>query len=87
MKQTNIITATPAARATDPVTSHEAAEHITESGTRASQQHLVLGAVERWPACTSAELAELMGAPRKCSVGGKRAVTWRPALKLEELAA
>lgn len=48
---------TPAARATDPDTSHIAAETVTKSGVRAHQQRQVLAALREWPGCTSAELA------------------------------
>ena len=48
---------TPAARATDPDTSHAAAEAVTKSGVRAHQQRQVLAALREWPGCTSAELA------------------------------
>ena len=49
---------TPAARATDPDTSHTAAEAVTRSGVRAHQQRQVLAALRQWPGCTSAELAQ-----------------------------
>lgn len=49
---------TPAARNTDPETSHIAAEAITKSGVRAHQQRQVLAALREWPGCTSAELAQ-----------------------------
>lgn len=49
---------TPAARATDPDTSHTAAESVTKSGVRAHQQRQVLAALRQWPGCTSAELAK-----------------------------
>jgi hypothetical protein len=48
--------ATPAARATDPATSHEAAEHITATGARAAQQRLAVEAVKQYPGLTSREL-------------------------------
>lgn len=51
---------TPAARATDPDTSHKAAEANTASGRRQSQRQQVLDAVIRWPGSTTAELARLM---------------------------
>lgn len=50
---------TPAARATDPVTSHEAAEHVTRSGIREAQQRNVRALVQRNPGCTSRELSIL----------------------------
>ena len=49
---------TPAARSTDPETSHIAAEAVTTSGVRAHQQRQVLAALREWPGCTSAELAQ-----------------------------
>jgi len=48
---------TPAARNSDPVTSHLAAEEITASGKRAHQQHQAVAAVRANPGCTSFELA------------------------------
>jgi len=48
---------TPAARRTDPVTSHQAAEHITRSGKRGLQQAQAAAAVRAFPGCTSFELA------------------------------
>lgn len=56
--------ATPAARNSDPVTSHLAAEEITASGVRFSQQRQVAHAVRRHPGHTSQELAELTGLDR-----------------------
>lgn len=55
---------TPAARATDPATSHEAAHAITASGRRHSQRERVAAALARWPGLTTAELAERMGIDR-----------------------
>lgn len=48
---------TPAARSTDPESSHIAAESITKTGVRAHQQRQVLAALRQWPGSTSAELA------------------------------
>lgn len=56
--------ATPAARASDPVTSHEAAEAITESGVRYGQQQRALAAVRCFPGRTSFELALATGIDR-----------------------
>lgn len=50
---------TPAARATDPETSHEAAESITASGERRRQQVRVLALIVASPGCTAGELAEV----------------------------
>lgn len=55
---------TPAARATDPVTSHLAADAHTRSGTRARQQEQAADAVARYPGHTSQELAQLTGLDR-----------------------
>ena len=51
--------AAPIARNTDPSTSHEAADEITQSGKRANQKMLVLSLVRRFPLRTSAELSRL----------------------------
>jgi hypothetical protein len=48
---------TPAARASDPFTSHLAAAKVTGSGVRADQQRRAAAAVRQWPGCTSMELA------------------------------
>jgi len=45
------------ARATDPATSHAAAEHVTRTGKAASQRAVVLAAVTEHPGLTSFELA------------------------------
>lgn len=50
---------TPAARASDPETSHEAAKSITASGERRRQQVQVLALVVASPGCTAGELAEV----------------------------
>jgi hypothetical protein len=49
----------PAARSTDPATSHEAAKRVTRSGLRHRQMDDVVGLVERFPGRTSKELAEI----------------------------
>jgi predicted transcriptional regulator len=54
----------PAARATDPATSHQAAAEITADGTRAAQQQRVLDGVVRCPGLTSRELAQRLGMDR-----------------------
>lgn len=48
---------TPAARATDPSTSHKAAEEHTRSGKRGYQQAQAAAAVRAFPGCSSFELA------------------------------
>ena len=50
--------ATPAARATDPNASHDAAEHMTATGRRAYQQTVSAAAVLRHPGLTSNELSK-----------------------------
>lgn len=55
---------TPAARATDPESSHLAAEEITESGVRQQQIGQAITAVRDHPGSTSRELAELTGLDR-----------------------
>lgn len=52
---------TPAARASDPRSSHDAAEHITATGARAAQQKLAAQAVDSYPGLTSMELAKRTG--------------------------
>lgn len=52
---------TPAARSTDPATSHHAADHMDASGQRAYQQRVTVAAVDRFPGCTTQELAEKAG--------------------------
>lgn len=56
--------ATPAARGTDPSSSHESAEHITSTGTRRRHMTIVVCAVAAYPGLTSAELAPLCGLER-----------------------
>ena len=55
---------TPAARSTDPDTSHEAAEVHTASGKRAQQQAMTAAAVRAFPGCTMQELSEKTGIDR-----------------------
>lgn len=57
---------TPAARRSDPETSHVAAEEITGSGDRASHQRAVVDLVRRHPGLTAGELAKIQceGLPR-----------------------
>lgn len=59
MKQ-SVRVETQAARNSDPDTSHEAAERITESGERERQAQRVLLCVKLYPGRTSAEIAGLM---------------------------
>lgn len=46
------------ARKTDPVTSHQAAEHMQVTGTASSQRFATLTALKSYPNTTSAELAQ-----------------------------
>lgn len=50
----------PRSRATDPDTSHYAAEKVRQTGELGRQQLAVLEAVKRWPGRTSAELGKLI---------------------------
>lgn len=61
MTQLRIDVRTPAARATDPVTSHMAAENLTQSGVRCKQQAEVLSAIWCNEGCTAHELAKRTG--------------------------
>jgi hypothetical protein len=56
---------TPAARESDPSTSHEAAEHITKTGVRGHQQRQCAEAVKQWPGSTCRELAALSLIPNE----------------------
>lgn len=49
------------ARGTDPESSHQAGDHLTDSGLRAVQKHQSLQAVKQFPGKTSRELAALIG--------------------------
>lgn len=49
---------TPAARSTDPETSHEAAEVVTSSGERGRQGRAVLALIRFLPGRTAGELAQ-----------------------------
>ena len=54
-----LLSDTPIARRTDPVTSHLAACEVTRSGKRGAQQRLVHNYVVKFPGHTSQELAEI----------------------------
>lgn len=73
----------PRSRATDPNTSHQAADRIRRSGQLGRQQLQVLEAVRRWPGRTSAELGQLVAAEL-----GQDPTRWRytVARRLPELA-
>lgn len=51
----------PAARATDPATSHAAIEEHTRSGARASQAARILAAITANPGKTAGEIGKLVG--------------------------
>lgn len=77
--QLDLLSSVPIARKHDPSTSHEAAEHITNSGLRARQQRAVLDLVQRFPGHTSAELAAKSELPGGCLD------RWSVARRLPEL--
>lgn len=54
----------PAARRSDPHTSHAAADKVTRNGTRAAGVATVVRLVKQTPGLTSAELAKRHGADR-----------------------
>lgn len=55
---------TPAARSSDPSSSHDAADQHTRSGKRAFQQRMTAQAVTRYPGLTSLELSKKSGVER-----------------------
>ena len=59
---------TPAARRTDPESSHLAAKHVTASGVRQAQQQAAYAAVRTFPGKTSAKT-------------GRVAMTWEPIVQ------
>lgn len=71
---TGLLADLPRSRATDPETSHEAADQIRRSGELGRQQLAVLEAVRRWPGLTSLELGARMNINR-----------WAVARRLPEL--
>lgn len=58
--QLDLLTDTPRARSSDPVTSHRAAARIKSSGRLGRHQKAVLAIVQAYPGHTSAEIAELL---------------------------
>ena len=52
---------TPIARATDPATSHEAAEHMNATGKRKKQRQIAFEMVRQHPRLTADELALYSG--------------------------
>lgn len=78
----------PAARRTDPETSHQAAEHVTLSGDRARNRAIALRLVRMYPGRTSVELARLaLAAPsiREWAGWSEDAVYHELARRLPEL--
>ena len=55
---------TPAARNTDPITSHLAAGSVTKSGSRQTHSQLCRDAVRKYPGASSARIAKLTGLDR-----------------------
>lgn len=55
---------TPASRNTDPYSSHAAEAEINKTGLRSAQHKSVLDLVNRFPGCTSDELAKHGGIDR-----------------------
>lgn len=55
---------TPASRATDPVSSHEAERAHTDSGARRTEQARARAAVSMHPGYTSFDLAQITGIER-----------------------
>ena len=55
---------TPIARPTDPETSHEAAESITDSGRRQSLAAQLLRVIKAQPGLTGGEISEVSGIER-----------------------
>ena len=53
----NRVIETPAARSTDPDTSHAAADHVTENGSRDRQRRITAATVAMHPGSTARELA------------------------------
>ena len=76
MMQLDLFDAPPAARRTDPDTSREAANEITESGARGRMVRLAVRLVAQYPGRTSNELDRLAerpdGAIRKRLNDGRR---------------
>jgi len=60
----NDISSTPIARSSDPISSHLAAEEMTNSGKRGAQQRISADTVKRFPGHTSLELSKLCGLDR-----------------------
>jgi len=54
----------PAARTSDPSSSHDAAERVTDSGKRNANVVTVVDCVSKYPSNTSAEIARLCGLER-----------------------
>ena len=54
----------PAARTSDPSSSHDAAERVTDSGKRNANVVTVVDCVSKYPSNTSGEIARLCGLER-----------------------
>ena len=80
MEQLDLLSDTPASRNTDPATSHIAERNVTASGVRATQQHIVLDLVRRYPGLSSAELA------MQSKKGTKELDRWQVARRTADLA-
>jgi hypothetical protein len=55
---------TPAARLTDPESSHDAEAHINATGSRAEQQAQTVAAIRQFPGLTMRELSAATGIDR-----------------------
>lgn len=66
----NLLSHSPIARQSDPITSHLSARELSKTGARARQQHAVLVGLKHYTNCTSAELAKHIGMERH--VTGRR---------------
>lgn len=53
----------PRARASDPVTSHEAADRVTDDGIAHSQRAAILAKVRQLPGSTASEIGRALGQP------------------------
>lgn len=62
--QLSLLSAVPASHRDDPAPSRQAERAVTESGSRATNQHRVLEGVRRHPGLTSKELAARLNMDR-----------------------
>ena len=79
MEQLDLLSDILASRNTDPLSSHIAKRDVTLCGARATQQHVVLDLVRRFPGRSSAELA------KKSITGPKRLDRWQVARRTADL--